>query len=133
MAVHPSSNARLGPRFWKLAKSSDCALSCRTKTLATTIGYIHIAATDSLILSSVDDRGPRDDEFSHRGADIVDLKLRCDDVWTQDTSTGIGERIVRGIADNSPVNEAMLLLQISPERNLQLNASLTECEQLGAK
>jgi hypothetical protein len=94
---------------------------------------MHVAATDSLILSSVNDRGPRDNKFAHRGADIVNLKLQCDHAWTQDTSTGIGECIVRGIANNSPVNETMLLLQISPERNLQLNASLMEGEQLGAK
>jgi len=133
MTACPLSNARLCSRFWRLAKSSDCALSCCAEALATTTGDIHIAATDSLILPSVNDRGPCNDEFTHRGADIVNLKLRCDHAWTQDTSTGIGERIVRGIANNSPVNEAMLLLQISPQLNLQLNASHTEGEQLGAK
>ena len=76
---------------------------------------------------------PGDQRITLSRSQVVDLELGSHDVGSQHATACEGQCIVRGIADDSSMDESMLLLQLAANRNPELSSPVRKAEQLGAQ
>jgi len=78
-------------------------------------------------------RRPRNQGIAPGGPQVVDLELGGHDRSPEDATGREGERIVGSVADNSSVDETMLLLQLGANGNPDFRATLRKNPKLGTQ
>ena len=81
----------------------------------------------------MNDRCPGKQRITLGGSQVVDLELERHNVGPQHAAAREGKRIVRGIADDSSMDEPMLLLQLVSNRNPEFSVPVRKVKQLGAQ
>jgi len=77
--------------------------------------------------------GAREQHVALRGAQVVDLVLGGDDRIGQRAAAREGQRVVCQVAEHAAMGEAVLLLELGPQREAQFGERGAEGQDLGAQ
>ena len=104
----------------------------RAQAISILVRRKDVASANGLGPSAMNDRCPGDQRIALDGPQVVDLELGSHHIGPQHAAACEGESIVRGIADDSPMDESMLLPQLVSNRNPEFSIPVRKVEQLGA-
>ena len=114
-----------------LTERSDGPLRHGAKNFLPSGDGKHLALAYSLAPACVNDAGPGNQLLAPGRTEIVDLELRCHNGRAERGASREGERVVRGVRDDSAMNKAMLLLDLIGDRDPQLDRPCLKQRDLG--
>ncbi len=85
--------------------------------------YKHVASAHRLGFAGVHRVCTGNQSLAHCWANVVDFEFRRHDRYTQRCAARVGQSVICGVADNAPMNKAMLLAYLIGHRDLQLALS----------
>lgn len=121
--------ARLAP----VADPIDRALRDRDEPLVIAVDHEHMALAGRLIPSRINQLRARNQRADDGRAQVIDLVFPRDDARPERERARERERVVREIADDAAVDEAVLLSELVANRQAQRRLFAADMHELGAE